>query len=113
MTRKCPKSDPKVTQKCPEMAVVMRNSRLLAGICARAAARQSGTDLERAAAMVPVALRKRGFEWRQTFHCSGVAPPPPPPPSPPPRMQLPEAKKMQLQYTCKVQQRCERSFFIN
>jgi len=84
------------------MAVAMRNSRLLAGICARAAAaRQSRTDLARVV-VVPVTLRKRGFEWQQTralqqtFHCSGVAP------QPPPQMQLPEATKMQLQYTCKV-----------
>ena len=75
------------------MAVVLRNSRLLVGICARVAARQSK------AVVVPVKLPKRGFEWRQTFHCSGVAPTPP---LPAPQMRLPEAKKMQLQYTCKV-----------
>ena len=87
-----PKST-QVTQKCPKMAVVLRNSRLLVGICARVAARQSK------AVVVPVKLPKRGFEWRQTFHCSGVAPTPP---LPAPQMRLPEAKKMQLQYTCKV-----------
>ena len=86
-----------VNQSDLKMAVLIRNSRLLAGICARAAtARQCGADLARVA--VPVTLPKRGFDWRQAFYCSGVAPPP----TPPAQMRLPEAKKMQLQYTCKV-----------
>ena len=71
-----------------KMAVLIRNSRLLAGICARVTAKQC----EVARVAISATLPKKSFEWRQSLYCSGDAPPPTP------QMRLPEATKMQLQY---------------